>query len=457
MSAKANLRSEISLDDSKFTTGMRRVQSTASQGSQRIKRKFQDVGRTFGRIGKRLGSLSAKLLKVGAATAGIVIAAGTVLAARELARGLKRVADLGGRLSDVAARTGLAAGEVLVFERALTEAGVASDQAGILLDRLTRRVQLAADAVAGGGSNSYSRALEAAGLSAEKLLSMNKLERFNAVGQALMGMTDEARKTQAAMELLDTGAGKLMALFGDQGGLERAKESLGLQAEILSENANKFDRISDLLAVAGQKFQGFFVGILGEVADPLLGVLEKWEQTDFAKIGVELGDKLKPFFERASKFGTDVIESLREGNFEEAMNKIASGMANAFVEAMVALSPKLFDIFVRILNGVVEGITDAVAPENSRIGKAMEEQTKGNPLTRQFRAWKAIIGGGDEQTDAEKIAAIRLRANTAQAQMGIGGRKVEPTSGGFDFASAFNEMIAQQAQTNATLATATSD
>ena len=62
----------------------------------------------------KAGALAGGALAIGALTTAVV--------------GLKKALELGGRLSDVAANTGLLAGEAMILERALEDAGIGGEK-----------------------------------------------------------------------------------------------------------------------------------------------------------------------------------------------------------------------------------------------------------------------------------------------------------------------------------------
>lgn len=453
MSARANLRSEISLDDTKFEAGMRRVKSTASQGTAAIKRRFSDAGRAISRMGKSLGRAAGRFAKMGAGLAAIAIPAAAIAASYKLARGLKSAADAGGRLSDLASRTGIAAGELAVLEQAFKDNGIAMEKVGPIINKMQKGIT-----DFGNGLSTQKRAFEALGISFQQISALDPAEQFRLLQKEITAIEDPTRRAGIAMDIFGRSGGELQALFDDQGALSKAAATIGGQAEILNKNAGKFDRISDLLASAGDKFQGFFVGALDKVADPLLEMLEAWNATDFAAIGAELGEKLGPFFERAKEFGAELKDSIESKGLQETLNKMAEGMADALVAAIINLSPKFLDIFTRIMNAVIEGLTgelmDAVGVgKNTRIGRAFEEGNSGNALTKPFRQAKAFLtdpNSADEQTMAEmkaRAAATRNARGVTLAQLKQNApQRVQQTMESNTESTA--AMVEQQAETN---------
>jgi len=69
-----------------------------------------------------------------------------------------------------------------------------------------------------------------------------------------------------------------------------AAAQVGGQAEILQRDAALFDEVSDKLALAGVKMQGFFVGVADKVAPVLKPLLDQMATMDFSAWGQQIGE-----------------------------------------------------------------------------------------------------------------------------------------------------------------------
>lgn len=275
--ARANIRAEISADTTKFQGAMRRAQTVAQATGAKI-------GQSMKNARASLSSLGKQALKTGAAMGAIAVAIGGAA----MAKGLKMAADLGGRLSDIAARTGIAAGEVALLERAFADNGIAASKVGPVINKMQKAI---VDATAKGGAMADTFA--GLGLDLGKLGAMSPEDQFKAIQGAISSIQDPAQRAAAAMSIFGKSGGELLTLFADQGALGNAAKSLGTQADILNRRAGTFDSISDILGRVGAKMQGFFVGMLDRIADPVLALLERFDGLDLAAIGQRAGDALK--------------------------------------------------------------------------------------------------------------------------------------------------------------------
>ena len=136
-SARAELKTVISADSSQFSTAMRRAGMVASETGSKIKKAFTG--------------------KVGAAIAGAGTAIAGAFAAQKFAQGIKGAADMGGQLSDLSARTGIAAGKLAILQRAFEDNGVSGDQVGTVINKLQKRRAIANSVC---GRRSYSKCWE---------------------------------------------------------------------------------------------------------------------------------------------------------------------------------------------------------------------------------------------------------------------------------------------------------
>lgn len=263
-SARAELKTVISADSSQFSTAMRRAGMVASETGSKIKKAFTG--------------------KVGAAIAGAGAAIAGAFAAQKFAQGIKGAADMGGQLSDLSARTGIAAGKLAILQRAFEDNGVSGDQVGTVINKLQKSIF-----EFGQGAAKPSKAFSQLGISFDEISKLSPDEQFAKVQKAIAAIPDPAARAAMAMQLFGKSGGQLLTLFADEGAIANAGKFLGTQAEILNRQSATFDSISDILARSGQKFQGFFVGILDVVGPPLLKLLEAFDALDFAKIGQDAG------------------------------------------------------------------------------------------------------------------------------------------------------------------------
>lgn len=261
-SARAELKTVISADSSQFSSAMRRAGSVANDTGSRIRKAFS---------GKVAGAITA---------AGAAVAASFTVST--FAAGIKGAADLGGKLSDLSARTGIAAGDLARLSRAFEDNGVSADKIGSVINKLQKTIF-----EFGEGAKGPTEAFSALGISFDEISRLSPEQQFAMVQRAIAGIEDPAMRAAMAMKLFGKSGGELLTLFSDEGALEKAGTFLGTAAEILNRRAGTFDEISDILGRAGAKLQSFFIGVLDVVADDLLKILQDFDQLDLAKMGQE--------------------------------------------------------------------------------------------------------------------------------------------------------------------------
>ena len=275
--ARANIRAEISADTTKFQGAMRRAQTVAKATGAKI-------GQSMAGARAGMNALASQALKAGAAIGAMAVAIGGAA----MAKGLKMAADLGGRLTDISNQTGLAQGSVALLERAFGDAAISVDKVGPTINKMQKAI---VGATTKGGAMADTFA--GLGLNLSDLSKMSPEAQFAAIGNAISQIQDPAQRAAVAMQIFGKSGGELLGVFGDTGTLGQASKNLGTQSEILNRQSGKFDRISDILGRVGSKMQGFFVGMLDRIADPVLALLERFDGLDLAAIGQRAGDALK--------------------------------------------------------------------------------------------------------------------------------------------------------------------
>ena len=123
MAATANFTSKISLDDSQFSAGMRRVRSNSTTGMRAVGTSMDRAAAKMRRVGAAMAVMGAKLKRIGM-IAGTITFAAAIAGAAAFAKGLKGAIDVGGKLSDLSSRTGIAVKHLVVLEQAFKDNGL---------------------------------------------------------------------------------------------------------------------------------------------------------------------------------------------------------------------------------------------------------------------------------------------------------------------------------------------
>jgi hypothetical protein len=337
----ATVTAKLALDSSGFTAGLTRAQAA---------------------LGK-LGAIGVPVMAAGFAAA--------AAAAAGLAVGIKKAVDIGGALSELSARTGVAAGELRVLQMAFERAGLSADKVGPAINKMQRAI-----IEAGQGSKTAQDALANLGLSVEQLSGLSPDKQFEAIGQAINGISNPAAQAAAAMQIFGRSGGEMLALFKDSGALGDAARAIGSQADLLTRNANLFDRASDILNTIGSKLEGFFVGVADQVVPAILPLLEAADGLDFAGLGQELG--------QAVAFGLTAITSGQIGNLFAAQLKLSGAeFVNLLVKGLYGL--------VAFLGQRLVDIPGEFVTLMSIVSKAEFWQGLGNGLIGAAQKFAAII------------------------------------------------------------------
>jgi hypothetical protein len=293
-----------------------------------------------------------KSMAGGAAMAGVAAGfAAATAAAVGLAVGVKNVIDIGGRLDDISNRTGVAAGQVLVLEKAFMLAGLSADQVGGVLNKLQRAVVESAD-----GTGPAAKAFERLGINVSELSGMSADAQLQAVGAAIANISSPAEKAAVAMQLFGKSGGELLQLFNDPATFEKAAAMLGDQAGLLSRNAKIFAEAGDLLENVGTILQGFFVGVADQIVPAIMPLLEAANSIDLASIGQDLG--------QAIAFAFTAITSGQIGNLLAAQLKLSGAQfINTLVQGLLGLVTVVSTTFQQIPENFVTLLSVVTKPE----------------------------------------------------------------------------------------------
>lgn len=287
-----------------------------------------------------------------AALAGVAAGfAAATAAAVGLAAGVKNVLDIGGALSDLSTRTGIAAGELRVLQEAFKQNGLSADQVGPAVNKLQRAL-----VEAGQKGGEVARTFDGLGINLDQLRGMTAADQFQAIGAAINALPDPAARAAAAMQIFGRSGGELLTLFANSGALTQAATTVGTQAELLTKNANMFDQASDILGSVGTKLEGFFVGVADQIVPLLMPLLEQANALDFASIGQSLGQGIA--------FALSAITSGQIGNLLTAQLKLSGAQfINTLVSGLLGLLTIVSTTFQQIPENFVTLLGVATKPE----------------------------------------------------------------------------------------------
>ena len=313
-------------DQSKGTAGQVKTLGTAAEDTG----KKAEIG--FGKIavGATLAGAAAKLGSM-AIDAAFSVATKTV-------QSFGAALDMGGRLNDLADRTGLAVDRVLLLERAFQNAGVGADSLGPILNKMQKALVDAED-----GTSKAAYAFADLGLSLSQLRGLSPEEQLRTIGKAIAAIPDPAQRAATAMEIFGKSGGALNQVFANfDDEIKTAKLQLGSLPDIMKAGSSQFDRISDNLVVVGGKFIEFAAGLIDKVKPAFDAVTTALSMFDAAKVGQEIGE----FFVGAGngmKLFQKAVDEFKTGNFTdgfklawEAIVQQAKDTANSIYVNIVA-------------------------------------------------------------------------------------------------------------------------
>jgi hypothetical protein len=287
-------------DQSKDTTDKVKTLGKASEeAGEKAKIGFGKIA-----VGATLAGAAAKL--------GSMAIEGAFAVAQKTVQSFGAALDMGGRLNDLADRTGLAVDRVLLLERAFQNAGVGADSLGPILNKMQKAIVDAED-----GTSKAAYAFADLGLSLSQLRNLSPEEQLRTIGKAIAAIPDPAQRASTAMEIFGKSGGALNQVFANfDEEIETAKRQLGSLPEIMKAGSSQFDRISDNLVVVGGKFIEFAAGLIDKVKPALDAVTTGLSMIDAAKVGQEIGE----FFVGAGegmKMFQKAVDEFKVGNFSE--------------------------------------------------------------------------------------------------------------------------------------------
>jgi hypothetical protein len=278
-----SLVGKLSIQDTEWKAGLaraaRQFRTFATQAGKTL---ASGISSGFGAL-KGLGSM---LGKIGGQVAGVLSVLGGVGSALSLAgiaAGMKGAVDLGGELSDVSARTGIAVDQLVILREQFRQGGI---EAGRVTDVVVRMNRALLD----GKKEPLFKSL---GLDQSRLLTMKTADAMNAVIGRVRKIKGLAKQQEALGGIFGKSAGpEMMTLVVDTNSFENAKKMVGGMAADMKEFANDFDFISDMVSGISVKMQQLFTSFTGQLREPLLEFANTILEMDLSPVGKRLGAQL---------------------------------------------------------------------------------------------------------------------------------------------------------------------
>jgi hypothetical protein len=375
MAKKAELKAVLSMDMSPFARGAAKALATGKALAAQFARNpvkllatgaFLGAEKAIGAIGsgiRKLPGMAAKafgtLAKAGAVVGGV------------FAAGVVHAYNFGGEMTDMADRTGMPIGKLLVLTQALQDCGVG-------FDGLVPAVKKMNTALVSAAKSGNASAFEQIGLSVQELLNKEPADQFEAVSTAIGKLGSTAARTKASVDIFGKAGVNMLTFFADGEAMQTARASLGKQAGILEKNAVTFDRIGDRLGRVGAKIRGFFIGAgagLAGIADNLTAQFDKVDLAPF-------GEKVAEMIKGAMKWGFALWEDPMGvmGYFWEVTKTKALELANWLHDAVE-------NAFPGMAVAIENAISKTIAWGKIIIGYATQFGTFLLDAAKSFTAW----------------------------------------------------------------------
>lgn len=345
----ADITAELDLEIAKFKTAMK--------DADKLVRGFRSDADKHGRgIGGALSSgIKSAMGGIGKtlATGAALATAGAVASGVALAAGLKDAFDLGGKFSDLSTQISTSAGEAMVLATAFEDNGMSAEDMTKSINKMQKTL---VDAKEKGGE--AKRVFDDLGLDPSALIEDDPSAAFAKIGKAIQAIEDPTERAARAMQIFGRSGGRLLVLFNDATGIEQARVRIGGAADMLNQNAAKFDRASDILTGVTTKVRGFFVGVGSGLIDNLLPMLEEMNALDLSGVGLRLGEALSGAFGFA-------LAAMKELSAGEMLSLLESGLTLAFKSSVNVFGRSLvatFGALVALLSDgrVWQGAGDAL-------------------------------------------------------------------------------------------------
>ena len=269
--------------------------------------------------GMSLGELAKSSVVAGAAFAtGMAVFNAAMAGVQAVAASFGKALDLGGQLADLSAQTGVAAGELLVLQRAFDNTGAGADKVSPAIAKMSSSI---VDATSGTGA--AANAFDQLGLSAAELINLPAEQQFQKIGNALAGVANETQRSALASDVFGGKLGKdLLPLMTNFSGETRtATQQLGSMVGVMNENSAAFDSIGDGIKVAQGKLTEFAAGLMSVMAPAIEAVVTALTRIDAAQIGKDLGSAFVGAGEAMKGFQS-AVDAFQAGNISLALKSI---------------------------------------------------------------------------------------------------------------------------------------
>jgi hypothetical protein len=328
--------------------------------------KLGDEAKTMGKkaedAGER-GHLSLGKIGAAAGVAGAAFAAGmkvmelAAAATRAVIDSFGEALDLGGRLTDLKARTGETAGQLLLLERAFDNTGVGAEKVGTVINKLQNFMQDAAN-----GGDKQTAAMAQLGITLQELQGKTPIEQMRIFAERIAAIEDPTQRVAVASDVFGTklGGSLLPILTSFSGELRNAQDELGSMTKIMDQNSDVFDTIGDKFEIIKGKLMEFAAGVMSRALPALELFTTAFSKFDAAGFGQRLADAFIGGREAMNGF-SKALEALKVGNLSLAF-EIA--FASVLLQTKQTAN-EIYKNFVASLKAVGGFIVEVLGPDST--------------------------------------------------------------------------------------------
>lgn len=329
---------------------------------------------------------------------------GGVLSSAGIVAGIKNVSDLGGELSDVAAKTGIAVKDLVLLREQFRQGGIEAGDVTDYVRKMNESLQ----------SVKKSSLFEALGLNREALLKGGALSAINTIiarvrevgkvvdqNARLSGKPDGsglAAQQKALSEIFGSRKGiELMTIVADEASFSNARNMVGGMAAILGKNANDLDAISDnLFGGLPIKLQQAFTGFTGALIEPLKAATEIVTNLDFTEVGERIGKQLIwAWGVFQGLVGNDDLGKFLKGSLQEAFIYAASYLKGGLEAAWNSVfNQQNAEAVGAVFSGVFKEIGGLLKQD------AADARALIDPTFSTFKSEQKVDTGSEEQAKA---------------------------------------------------------
>lgn len=337
----------------------------AAQTSPKIN-ELGDQARTMGKKAEDAGDRGhLSLGKIGAAAgvAGAAFAAGmkvmelAAAATRAVIDSFGEALDLGGRLTDLKARTGETAGQLLLLERAFDNTGIGAEKVGTVINKLQNFMQDAAN-----GGDKQTAAMAQLGITLQELQGKTPIEQMRIFAERISAIEDPTERVAVASDVFGTklGGSLLPILTSFSGELRNAQDELGSMTKIMDQNSDVFDTIGDKFEIIKGKLTEFAAGVMSRALPALELFTTAFSKFDAAGFGQRLADAFIGGREAMNGF-SKALEALKVGNLSLAF-EIA--FASVLLQTKQTAN-EIYKNFVASLKAIGGFIIEVLGPDST--------------------------------------------------------------------------------------------